>query len=195
LYSVTNLGGGTLDKDGSYYYNTNSLNAGEYYLRTGTTRTFTFSDPVLLSAGINRSSPILTGNWEQVLECTNVEPAIIASINGLVTSWRLFANTGGEDDNNRLYFTVPAGSSRQVTFSATGNNYFWNPVRSDSLNGNPDWYLSKDAGYTSSWLANVNNAGSADYWNNKTLTLNPGTYWIAIGVVNYEAYSGTITIQ
>lgn len=223
LTSANQLGGGTLQKDGTYQYSTprSSLNAGTYWHRTVFTSTTTtntvswqFASSVVTAAGINAREPLLSGatnnktlTWAGFYESTNTVPAATASMSGSVISWRTYENvylisTGSVfDQTNKLLFNVTGSSARQVTFTATQRPYPLRPLRSNSLNGNSGWILDKGGVYASTWTAQDNSTTSTNSWQTKTLTLNPGSYWLAIPNTN-DPYvtsgspapkSGTIT--
>jgi hypothetical protein len=204
-WSATNLGGGVLEKDGSYVYNAPaSLNAGTYWVYTpgnninnyptNHTLTVQFANSVLTSA-----APVPNGT-----DYVQFTPAVQVSAVGLVTSFTVYANAS----SGKVLFTVPAGSARSVTFADTrATGYLYNRIwdlssggvgciRSIANYGNSGWYLDKAGTYSSPYNASSNTPGNANYWKNITMTLNPGDYIVDLRQPRYGGggYTGTITI-
>jgi hypothetical protein len=190
--SVTNHGGGQLDKDGLFNYdNPSSLNAGTYYVSvpggnfnnypSSSTATYTFANSVLASA-----KPFPDGT-----DFANFDPAANVSVSGLVTSFTVYANAQA----GKVFFTVPAGSARSVTIAfinRRGNNTGWdlttggvNALRSIVNYNNSGWTLDKNGTYSAPY----------PYGLTKTLTMNPGDYIVDLRGSRYSGgYTGTITI-
>ena len=191
-WSATNLGGGVLEKDGSYVYNAPaSLNAGTYWVYTpgnnvsdyptNHTLTIQFANSVLTSA-----APFPNGT-----DYVQFTPAAQVSVSGLVTSFTIYANA----NSGKVFFTVPAGSARSVTIAfieRIGNNFGWDlsgsgryALRSIINYNNSGWFLDKSGTYSA----------PLPYGLTKTLTLNPGDYIVDLrGGFSSGGYTGTITI-
>ena len=208
IRSLVNNGGGELDKDGKYNYGSypslpSSLNAGTYFVNTPNnndsayptnhTLTLTFTNSVLTSAN---PSPFNTSYVQ-------FTPAAQVSVSGLVTSFTVYANA----ESGKVFFTVPAGSARSVTFADTRSSGYsgdriWDLsnggvgcIRSIVNYGNAGWYLDKAGTYSSQYNAGSNTPGNANYWKNMTMTLNPGDYIVDLRMSRYSGgYTGTITI-
>lgn len=187
--SAVNNGGGQLDKDGNYNYdNPTSLNAGDYWVPTpnntdayypgGSTLTYTFANPVLVSAS---PRPNKTGYAQ-------FTPAAQVSVNGLVTSFTIYDNASA----GKVFFTVPAGSARSVTIAFGGGANGWdlttggiNALRSIVNYNNAGWSLDKFGTYSAPY----------PYGATKTLTMNPGDYIVDLRQSRFGGgYTGTITI-
>jgi hypothetical protein len=200
FWSPEQYGGGVLYQGFYYYTNPSSLNAGTYRVKppadystslypSAFTATYTFENPVLSAFSVIYQ-PILTSGT--VLgEVANFTPAASVSVSGSVTTFKTFCNANA----GKVFFTVPAGGARSVTFSHTDQSQsFWDltagPLRSSVSYGNADWFLDKFGTYS---------APGPYSTSAKTLTLNPGNYWIDIKQSGNiygigEGYRGTITI-
>jgi hypothetical protein len=215
--------GGDLDKDGWYNYGNwpslpTSLNAGSYWVDapvtgdggypTAHTITLQFANSVLTSA---KPRDIYT-------DYTQSTPAAQVSVSGLVTSFTVAPNA----QPGKVFFTVPAGSARSVTFADTRVAYT-HPIsthyiaisnvnriydldenrgiiRSVVNYSNSGWYLDGTGTYSSPYTGNSNTINSSDYFKTKTMTLNPGDYIVDLRA-GYDStgypgtgYTGTITI-
>jgi len=207
--------GGDLDKDGWYNYGNYpslpaSLNAGSYWVNNPVNGTITlqFANSVLTSA---KPRDIYT-------DYTQSTPAAQVSVSGLVTSFTVAPNALP----GKVFFTVPAGSARSVTFTDTRVAYT-HPIsrhyiaisntnriydlsedrgiiRSVVNYSNAGWYLDNLGTYSSPYTGNSNSTSSSDYFKTKTMTLNPGDYIVDLRA-GYDStgypgtgYTGTITI-
>jgi hypothetical protein len=192
IRSLTNNGGGTLDKDGKFNYdNPSSLNAGSYWITTPNsgdsnypsnhTVTIQFANAVLTSAA---PVPFVT-------PYVQFTPAAQVSVSGLTTNFTVYANA----EAGKVFFTVPAGSARSVTIAFTNrfaNNTGWDltnggvgALRSIVNYNNAGWTLDKGGTYSAPY----------PYGASKTLTMNPGDYIVdLLGSRSIGGYTGTITI-
>jgi hypothetical protein len=209
--------------DGAYRYeNANTgdfptnLNAGYYWLSTdsliGLSDTtspgssepqavFTFENPVLTDAYVTWGN-YAGAVWEpenvsgtlQIPERFNVaefSPAISYTQTDDFFTWRNFTNSR----TGRINFTVPAGSPRSVTFTATAPYYHWRfqegqidmlyPLRSLTSNDNGGWTQSGGE-WQAPWSASSETPTSPDTWVSKTLILNPGDYYLLINQVGSD---------
>jgi hypothetical protein len=190
---LVNNGSGELDKDGKYNYGSypylpTSLNAGNYFVNvpdstdsdylSNRSLTLTFANNVLTNA---EPSPYVTSYVQ-------FTPAVNVSVNGLVTSFTVYANA----EAGKVFFTVPAGSARSVTIAFTAGGASWdlsnggvNALRSIVNYNNAGWALDKAGTYSAPY----------PYGTTKTLTLNPGDYIVDLRGSRFAGgYTGTITI-
>lgn len=199
LASPTNLGGGTLDKDGYYTYSAGqSLSPGKYYAsinRFGfASRTISYSG-TRITAQSYRTFPTYTP--QSILQREIPGWLFTSEVSGLTYSeslnridYRIYSNT------SEGYLTFDLLQDSDVTFYASvGTQHYQasvlyvdrRPLRSLSLNGNTanNWTLYKDGYYYNNTLVSPGNY-------NQTIVLKSGTYQIRLKTDgNYGAVSDT----
>lgn len=195
LWSPTNLGGGILEKDGSYRYATSqTLNAGVYYFRLNSfggssnspsIRNITWSGSSISCITYfplfnNYTQNTINSQATDARRLTSNSSGIEYTLSNNRIDYRIFLNTGTGFLNftiaSTCSVTLYAGPGVQHYFGSSSDSERW-PLQSSSLNGNTanQWTLNKIGNYAYNILKVTGNY-------THTVTLNPGTYFIRLQI-------------